>query len=525
MEGEDCRGRKASQASLSRYVSREERGGYDCQLVHPPPAHLQTECSVCLQILREPCIVSCCGHKFCRECIESVCEAGKDCPLCNGPDFSYMAEHSLNRTLLDLDVFCSAKSEGCTWTGKLRDIESHLNRFYSIKDQLSGCFFLEVTCIHPGCGAIMQRQLMDAHQTSECMKRPHTCEHCQAYTATYEIVTENHYSVCEKFPVHCPNGCPVFPIERCRVEQHLRNECSRVMVECPFLYAGCEVALPRRDMQEHARDVSAHFPMLTTITQRLVYENARLQSRVTKLEEEKEERERFMMKRLFQLTHACCVSHHFICHTQQKSEGGPFTVNTTIGSFVMDIAVTGDMVSKTFETEMRSMYFAVLPYEFKMENFLNYAKGGPFEYSPVFYTHSLGYRFRVKVVRTEYSKLLSLDAFTSVYVEILASPFDDRLNWPFKGSISIAVVNQLDDCNHFETSVCFCDVTYEGKQRIRPERGAPVSVGLRPFIYHKDLRNRCRKDGRHTQYLQNGTLQFRITKIELPKRDFEISLF
>ena len=232
------------------------------------------------------------------------------------------------------------------------------------------------------------------------------------------------------------------------------------------------------------------------------------------------------MTRIFQLSSACCASHHFIRHTElrRQNEGGPFVVDTTIGSFVMNAAINSDTVSKTFEMEMRSMYFAVLPYEFKMDNFLNYIKGGPIEYSPIFYTHSFGYRFRVKVMRTEYSKLLSLEAFTSVYVEILAGPFDDRLNWPFKGSITIAVVNQLGDCNHYSATVCFCNETYESKTRTRPEKGSPVSVGLRPFIYHKDLRTRHSKDGLQTHYLHNGSLHFCVTKIELSKNEFENSL-
>ena len=516
----------APQVYLGRCLSREERGGYDCQLVDPPPAHIQTECSVCLQILRQPCIVSCCGHKFCRECIEAVVETSKDCPLCNGHDFSFMAEHSLSRTLLDLVVYCSAQSDGCTWTGRLKDIEAHLNRSYSVEDQLCGCQFFEVTCVHPGCVKIMQRRYAAAHQTSECRKRPHTCQYCLAYTFTYSEVTENHYCVCEKFPVHCPNGCAMFPIEQNRVEKHLRDECSLAVVACPFLYAGCEASLPREEMLDHARDMSTHFPMLADVNRRLVYENTQLQSRVTKLEREKEEKERFMMSRIFQLSSACCASHHFIRHTElQHNDGGPFVMDTTIGPFIMDTTITSDIVSKTMEMEMRSMYFAVLPYEFKMDNFLNYIKGGPTEYSPIFYTHSFGYRFRIRVIRTEYSKLLSLEAFTSVYVEILSGPFDNTLNWPFKGSITISVVNQLDDCNHYEATVCFCDETYyEGKVRKRPEKGSPVSLGLRRFVYHKDLRNRHTKDGRQTHYLHNGILHFRITKIEVSKAKFENSL-
>ncbi len=35
--------------------------GFDCEFLDPPPDILQTECPVCLQIIREPHQVTCCG--------------------------------------------------------------------------------------------------------------------------------------------------------------------------------------------------------------------------------------------------------------------------------------------------------------------------------------------------------------------------------------------------------------------------------------------------------------------------------
>ena len=70
----------------------ENRGGYDCEFVEAPPKVVPTECSICLLILKEPCLISCCGHKFCRACIEQVQKSKKPCPLCNTPDFTLMRE-------------------------------------------------------------------------------------------------------------------------------------------------------------------------------------------------------------------------------------------------------------------------------------------------------------------------------------------------------------------------------------------------------------------------------------------------
>ena len=45
-------------------------GGYDCEFVDSPPDSL--ECPVCLLILKEPHLLSCCGVKICQSCVSGV---------------------------------------------------------------------------------------------------------------------------------------------------------------------------------------------------------------------------------------------------------------------------------------------------------------------------------------------------------------------------------------------------------------------------------------------------------------------
>ena len=44
--------------------------GYACDFVDTIPKELQTECSICLHVLRDPHMVDCCGYRFCKSCIE-----------------------------------------------------------------------------------------------------------------------------------------------------------------------------------------------------------------------------------------------------------------------------------------------------------------------------------------------------------------------------------------------------------------------------------------------------------------------
>ena len=54
--------------SVEEEEEEKAEGGYDCEFVNPPPDAIQAECPICLQILKEPCVIDCrCGQKMCRE--------------------------------------------------------------------------------------------------------------------------------------------------------------------------------------------------------------------------------------------------------------------------------------------------------------------------------------------------------------------------------------------------------------------------------------------------------------------------
>ena len=146
----------------------ETTKGYTCDFAEPPPAGLQTECRVCLQILREPHLVSCCGNRFCQSCINPIKVCGKSCPLCNATTFTLVQDKQLERSLKDLEVHCIHAESGCKWTGELRRLDNHLNVNPESETQSEGCGFITIKCIH--CGSPCQRNLLASHQRKECQK-------------------------------------------------------------------------------------------------------------------------------------------------------------------------------------------------------------------------------------------------------------------------------------------------------------------------------------------------------------------
>ena len=440
--------------AVPRGRSEESRCGYDCEFVEPPPSGLQIECPVCLLFLKEPCIVSCCGHKFCRECIKPIEKDKKPCPLCNEPDFTFMRERALERSLKDLEVWCSYRKEGCEWKEKLGKLEEHLNRDPSPENQLNGCQLVAVECTHK-CGAWFQRRHLTTHETQQCKKRPYSCDYCRDYHSTFEDVTEVHYPQCGKYPVACPNDCDVYMIERQKLESHLKEQCPLVQVDCPFHFAGCETRLPRKDIPEHTRENVVHLSLLAIATQKLFAENQQLVKENQELQ-----------------------------HKQQTTENEIKALKLEVQQLVSQSGFPVNFHIKQTDEEV---------------------------YSPAFYTHPPnGYRMCVCVYPNGNKK--GKGTHVSLYTCMMQGPFDDYLKWPFRGKITIQIVNQVGDHDHMEKIIPYTDKTPDEIAGRVTDKERARGLGVELILAHDKLQYNAE---RQTQYLKNNTLHIRVMKVTL----------
>ena len=229
------------------------RAGYECEIVKLPD-HLQTECPICLLILREPHLVTCCCRKFCRSCIQCVKEAGKACPLCNEKEYTLVYEKDLERTLKSLQVQCTHAKEGCDWVGELGHLDLHLNLDPEMGKQLIGCQFAEIKCSY--CDQYYQHRCTEAHEVDFCPQRPFSCDYCNDFFSVHDDVVNNHWPLCKCYPMPCPNKCRAIP-ERQHVEKHVNTECPLTVVNCDFCYIGCDVQLTHKEMSAHMKEDSS----------------------------------------------------------------------------------------------------------------------------------------------------------------------------------------------------------------------------------------------------------------------------
>ena len=93
----------------------------------------------------------------------------------------------------------------------------------------------------------------------------------------------------------------------------------------------------------------------------------------------------------------------------------------------------------------------------------------------------------------------------SVYTHLMRGEFDDHLKWPFRGHVTVAVLNQLEDNYHTKTTIRFTE-TYIGRVTDR-ERAS--GLGYHTFIGHTDL---TYTPAKNRQYLKYDCLRFRIIK-------------
>ena len=474
-----------------------DRGGYDCEFVERPK-ELETDCPICLLVLRVPFQTSCCGNSFCQSCIKHVQDDEKACPTCNEVGFGVFPDKRLRRSLYAFQVRCVHQKSGCEWIGELGELDRHLNLNPELGKQLVGCAFTTVACTH--CCEYFQRRHVHVHETDSCPQRPFSCDYCEDYGSVYEDVVNNHWPECKCYPVPCPNGCGVSP-ERQNVETHVNTVCPLTVVNCDFHYAGCEVQLVRKDMLTHlAESLVTHMSLLALhnqqLTQLTLQQKESLEENQCKIQELGKENEALKLK-----------------------------VNNNLAKEVIELKKSLEKIHE-LEREKEAQATAIaecvreieglkrkglFPIEFVITNFIERkSNDSDCWYSPPFYTHPQGYKMCLCVYANGKGK--GKGTHVSVYTHLMRGEFDDHLKWPFQGRVVLQLCNQLEDKRHRGHTISFSE-TADPKviSRVTDGERAESGRGTSSLIAHKDLNfnpaNNC-------QYLKHDNLHFRVITVE-----------
>ena len=120
-------------------------------------------------------------------------------------------------------------------------------------------------------------------------------------------------------------------------------------------------------------------------------------------------------------------------------------------------------------------------------------------FSDSFYTNPGGYKICIIVdADGEHS---GSGTHVSVYARLFEGACDASLSWPFMGTVTFMLLNQLADNNHHSKMFEFTT---------RHKANIGISMGYSQFISHSALSHDPVKN---TQYLKNDTLYFRVTVV------------
>ncbi len=96
----------------------------------------------------------------------------------------------------------------------------------------------------------------------------------------------------------------------------------------------------------------------------------------------------------------------------------------------------------------------------------------------------------------------------SVSACLMKGDNDDSLSWPFTGTVTVELLNQLEDENHHKEIAAPFTADGANSQRVVDGERAANGWGWRKFISHADL---AHKPLRNSQYLKDDTLIFRVS--------------
>ena len=142
-------------------------------------------------------------------------------------------------------------------------------------------------------------------------------------------------------------------------------------------------------------------------------------------------------------------------------------------------------------------------------------------YSTPFYTGHGGYKLQLRVDPNTSTKPKEISLFQqkpedthiSVCVHLMKGENDDCLGWPFKGSVTVKLLNWIEDKNHLEhTFSTTSTADPQSFSRVTSGVRAPGEMYQRNFIAYKELEFNGEKK---THYVMEDVLCFEISSVEV----------
>ena len=423
-------------------------GGYGYDFVNTPADRFT--CNICHLPSRDPYLSVCCGHIFCKSCLDNVKKSpatSNVCPVCCDEEFVTYPQKEANREIRSLHIYCTYKEKGCEWQGELNNINNHLGN-------CDGCQFKEVKCSIE-CGKMIQRQYLTSHVETECPRRKVNCQYCHD-TGEHQFIEGQHKEECPKLLLPCPNKCEVGSVPREDMEAH-RKECPLEIIQCEYYSVGCKrVKLAHKDVEEHYNENMKEHLMLT---------KNKLADTTVQLDT--------AMKKINSLT-----------------------------------VVVNRLSAKLYPLQLHAIVTNVCPATIKMTEYEDKKENNIQWYSDPFSTHNKGYKMCLGVDAAGNGD--GKGTHLSVFLYLTKGPHDDELTWPLRGKFDMKLLNQISDREHHSWTLIFDDKTpHFSASRVTEVNRRNQGWGTNLYISNENLN----KVTPARQFLKDDCLFFQVTKL------------
>ena len=408
-------------------------GGYNYEFVDTPLERVI--CVMCHLPSREAYLTECCGHVFCKSCLNK--EETTACPMCSDKNFKTFHNKQINRQVRGLLVYCVNKGKGCKWKGEVNDVRNHL-------ETSDGCQFEEVKCLNE-CEEMVQRRFLMRHLESECQHRDVECQYClgKIKLSSANGTDCTHFEECPKLPLLCPNDCEVMEMRmilRDDMEAH-RKECPLEIIQCEYHSVGCEVRMFRKMQREHYEENMAKHLRLTkdevaSTKAELALTKSELLPKINNLE--------VMLKIL---TSSSSIDLTSVCPDP--------SLLSSQAEWSIQLAT---METAALMNEQTCPAFLRVPNVFDFES-------GSVDWSRYIFSHERGYRMEFSL----YPYLA--DDNVEVSLELTKGPYDEDLQWPLRAKFQVTLLNQIIDDEHVSVTLSYDDNTpvYVTRRRLQDD--------------------------------------------------------
>ncbi len=267
-------------------------------------------------------------------------------------------------------------------------------------------------------------------------------------------------------------------------------------------YAGCEAKLPHKDMPGHLKEsVVSHMTLLAR-------QNQELKARLSEKDNQTEELVKEHRRELDRLEQEKNQQFERLTTEMTRQRQELTTEMARMRQELQREAVERqDATSRSIEKLCHHVKIA--PVQIVMTNYKQHKRNSDEWYSDGFYTHPHGYKMCLEVDANGSGYGLAKGTHVSCYIYLMRGEFDNHLKWPFRGAVTITLLNQREDKNHHTHTVPFTDQTKYAARVTSGERAG--GCGIPQFIPHSQLGY---NQATNCQYLVNSCLYFRV-KVEL----------